>query len=68
MFFIADRPLRLETQGTLIDAFAESELPRRVDVVDWATTSDAFHSIIERDKVVVRQGAGGPETEFRRSV
>ena len=43
---IADRPLRLETQGALADAFAESKLPWRVDVVDWATTSDAFRSCV----------------------
>ena len=60
---IADRPLRRVTQGALVDAFAESELPWRVDVVDWATTNDAFRSIIERDKVVVQKGACGPETE-----
>ena len=65
---IADRPLRLETQGALADAFAESKLPWRVDVVDWATTSDAFRSIIERDKVVVQKGACGPETESRHGV
>ena len=65
---IADRPLRLEKQGALADAFAESELPWRVDVVDWATTSDAFRSIIERDKVVLQKGTCGPETEFRCSV
>ena len=63
---IADQPLRLETQGALADAFAESELPWRVDVVDWATASDAFRSIIERDKVIVQKGACGPEAGSRR--
>jgi hypothetical protein len=38
-------------------AFEASDLPIRVDIVDWATTSDAFRAIIARDKVVV-QGAG----------
>lgn len=62
---IVDRLLSLETHGALVDAFAESELPWRVDVVDWATTSDAFRSIIERDKVVVQKGRCGSETESR---
>ena len=53
---IGDRPLSLETHGALVDASAESELPWRVDVADWATTAEAFRSIIERDKVVVQQG------------
>jgi len=26
-----------------------------VDLVDWATTSDAFRKIIERDKVVLQE-------------
>ena len=38
----------------MIDDFSESDLPYKVDVVDWATTSAAFREIIERDRVVVR--------------
>lgn len=50
-------PLGLETLATLADAFSESDLPWKVDLVDWATTSDTFRSIISRDKVVVQQAA-----------
>lgn len=60
---ITDQPLPLEVSAALSDAFAESDLPWRVDVVDWATTSEAFRKIIERDRVVVqrprKEGAGG---------
>lgn len=52
---ITDQPLSLDVSAALTDAFAESELPWRVDVVDWASTSAAFRQIIERDKVVVQQ-------------
>lgn len=31
----------------------ESDLPMKVDVVDWATTSENFRRVIAKDKVVV---------------
>jgi len=34
--------------------FVESDLPIKVNVVDWATTSETFRRIIETDKVVVQ--------------
>ena len=54
---ITDKPLTLDVSASLSDDFSESDLPWRVDVVDWATTSESFRKIIERDKVVV-QGLG----------
>lgn len=41
--------------AALKDAFADSNLPFRVDVVDWATTSEAFRRIIEDRYEVVRE-------------
>ena len=35
-------PLPLTTLGLLNEAFAESDLPWRVDVVDWASTAPEF--------------------------
>lgn len=51
---ICTQPLGWAVLAGLSDAFAESDLPWRVDVVDWATTSEAFRQIIERDKVRVQ--------------
>ena len=51
---ISDEPLSLETAARLADAFSESDLPWRVDVVDWATTGEAFRRIIERDRIVLK--------------
>lgn len=51
---IGSQPLSRETSAALADAFAASDLPWKVDVVDWATTSDNFRRIIERDKVLVQ--------------
>ena len=53
---IADKPLSLSVSAALADDFSESDLPWKVDVVDWATTSESFREIIERDKVVVQRG------------
>ena len=54
---ITDRPLPLALGAAVSDDFSESDLPWKVDVVDWATTSESFRRIIERDKVVVQQAA-----------
>jgi type I restriction enzyme S subunit len=51
---ITTAPLSLAQGAALADAFADSELPWRVDLVDWATTDEAFRRIIERDKVMVQ--------------
>ena len=51
---ITDQPLPLKTSANLSDDFSESDLPWKVDVVDWATTRAPFRKIIERDKVVVQ--------------
>ena len=51
---IGQTPLPLATSAALSDAFAASDLAWKVDVVDWATTSETFRHIIERDKVIVQ--------------
>ncbi len=51
---ITAHPLSLEQSGALREAFDESDLPIRVDIVDWAATSESFRKIIERDKIVVQ--------------
>jgi type I restriction enzyme, S subunit len=51
---ITDHPLPLDVSASLRDDFCESDLPFKVDVVDWATTSASFRTIIARHKVVVQ--------------
>jgi predicted nucleotidyltransferase len=53
---ITDTPMSFEVSGALREDFSESDLPWRVDIVDWATTSEAFRRIIQQDKVVVQSG------------
>ncbi len=54
---ITQQPLPLAVSAALADAFSESNLPWRVDVLDWATTSPTFRQIVERDKVVLQHAA-----------
>jgi len=54
---ITDKPLPLSVSAALKEDFAESDLPWRVDVVDWAATNASFQEIITRDKVVVQTAA-----------
>ena len=53
---ISDRPLSLAVSAALADDFSESDLPWKVDIVDWATTSESFRKIIEESTVVVQRG------------
>ena len=53
--FITAAPLSLETHAALNDAFIESDLPWKVDIVDWANVSDAFKTIIQKNKVVIQK-------------
>jgi len=55
---ITEHPLPLSTRAALVDDFSESDLPWRVDMIDWATTSASFREVIARDKVIVQAGAG----------
>lgn len=56
---LGDTPLGFKLLGRLRDAFSESNLPYKVDVVDWATTGASFRKIMEDCKVVVQTGRMG---------
>ena len=57
LVLLTDTPLPLGKLGMIEDAFAESDLPFRVDVVDWARASEEFRAIIRRDHVPVVEGS-----------
>ena len=52
---ITDKPLSLSLLSAITDDFSESDLPWKVDVVDWSTTSKVFREIIEKDRVMVQE-------------
>jgi type I restriction enzyme S subunit len=54
----AGRPLTLDETGKLAETFDESDLPYRVDVVDWRAIDDRFRQIIARECVKLAEGVG----------
>jgi predicted nucleotidyltransferase len=53
---ITQQPLSLSEMAIIKEAFDDSNLPIRVDIVDWAATSPAFQKIIKQDKVLIQEG------------
>ena len=52
---ISETPLPLALKAAMNEAFSESELPWKVDVVDWATTDAAFQQRILAKKLVLQK-------------
>ena len=53
---MGETPVPSSVLADLEEDFRESDLPFKVDVVEWATTKGNFRRIIEREHVVVWQG------------
>ena len=51
---IGETALPYEVSARLRQDLSDSDVPYSVDVVDWATCSEGFRGIIERDRVVVQ--------------
>uniref|UniRef100_E6VMJ8 DNA polymerase beta domain protein region n=1 Tax=Rhodopseudomonas palustris (strain DX-1) TaxID=652103 RepID=E6VMJ8_RHOPX len=51
---LGDDPLGLHKMAELKEAFEESDLPFKVDVVEWAQTDARFRAVIRRDAVQVQ--------------
>jgi len=49
----AGQALGLDVGSALAEGFAESDLPWKVDIVDWHTTSDAFRKLIEQNRLLI---------------
>ena len=54
-----------DTLARLREAFEDSSLPMRVDVLDWQSTSPAFRKVIERD--CVELATGDSASSWRRT-
>ena len=52
---MGEKPLSAAVMADVREEFRESDLPFKVDVVDWAATRDDFRRIIEREFVVLRE-------------
>ena len=44
-------PISLSTRAALHEALSEAAIPYKVDIVDWATTSESFRAVIEKQKI-----------------
>ena len=47
----ANHSLGLDVMSALAEDFSESDLPWKVDIVDWWCVSDEFRAIIGRDRI-----------------
>ncbi len=58
---MTDEPLTVAQMADLRAAFSSADLPFRVDVVDWANTSETFRKVIDAEHVVLhRNGRFAP--------
>ena len=53
---VGPEPMGLRKRGRLIEAFQESTLPFRVDVLDWHEASPTFQAIIAEHYAVIQAG------------
>jgi len=51
------RPLPTEKLMSLQNAFSQSDLPFKVDVIDWADTDENFRKIIEADWTLIQSAS-----------
>ena len=53
----ADRPLSVDETARLREAFTESDLPFRVDLLDWQTIDAGFRLTIAADRITLTMPA-----------
>ncbi len=51
---VGEQPLGFRRLGLLVEAFQESTLPFRVDVLNWHETSSSFQAIIAQQYAVIQ--------------
>jgi predicted nucleotidyltransferase len=51
---VSAQPLSLQLLAQVAEAFSESDLPWKVDLIDWATTSEVFRQRVLARKLVLR--------------
>ena len=58
---MGEEPLSLRASSALDETLVESDLPFRVDIVDWARIDDGFRGIIRQHGVVVQSATGSSQ-------
>jgi type I restriction enzyme S subunit len=59
LVIVSRQKIERATLHRLEEAFAASDLPFRVDVLDWQRLSQSFRGLVEQAYVVVQAGPGG---------
>lgn len=54
LVILGDKALSLKEIADLNEAFSESDLTYKVDVVDWFSASEAFKEIMSADHIVIQ--------------
>ena len=52
---VGSKPLSLRQRGQLAEAFEESNLPIRVDILDWQSISEGFKKVIAEQYEVIQE-------------
>ncbi len=52
----AERRLSLDELASLREAFSDSDLPFRVDVLDWQAADDRFRALITANRLLLSEG------------
>jgi predicted nucleotidyltransferase len=60
---IGETALPSDVRWSLTEALVESDLPFKVDVLEWATTSESFRNIILRHAVLIQSAAPGSQNQ-----
>jgi len=60
----SDRPLTIDELGLLCEAFENSSLPFRVDVVDYLSVGESFRVIIDNNSGVFYSAETAAESEI----
>ncbi len=51
---MTQQPLSTDVMAALSSAFAESDLPYKVDLVDWSTLDETFKTIIQNRHEIIQ--------------
>lgn len=52
---VSEKPISLEDMISIEKAFAETELPFRVDIVDWAKLPESLQKAIKKEHAVIQE-------------
>ncbi len=63
LVIISDEALSFETLAALRDDFSESNIPYKVDVLDWSMTDPSFQTIIRQQHLVLQKSHEGKTSD-----